>query len=96
MKKKLLIIVLRRYCVVLQKNKNMKLPFLLIIATVKPLTKADSVSKAIESHGGDLYKTADYTFEFRGKNIVFTIKERTILIQLRFKRRFTNTRRHDF
>lgn len=42
------------------------------IATVKPLTKADSIiSKAIESHGGDLYKTADYTFEFRGKKYRF-------------------------
>ncbi|MFC6267824.1 DUF6503 family protein [Frigoriflavimonas asaccharolytica] len=37
-----------------------------------PLSKADSiVNAAIEAHGGDLYKKADYTFSFRDKKYHF-------------------------
>jgi hypothetical protein len=40
--------------------------------TEKQLAKADSiVNQAIEAHGGDLYKTGDYSFEFRGKKYSF-------------------------
>jgi hypothetical protein len=44
----------------------------------KPLSKADSiVNAAIQAHGGKRY-TADYLFEFRGKNIAFKIMEISI------------------
>lgn len=42
------------------------------IAVVKRLSKADSiVNLAIEAHGGDLYKKADYSFTFRDKKYHF-------------------------
>lgn len=42
------------------------------IEAAMPLTKADSiVMKAIEAHGGDLYKKADFSFTFREKNYSF-------------------------
>ncbi|AWG20722.1 hypothetical protein FFWV33_03785 [Flavobacterium faecale] len=42
------------------------------ITTEKPLSKADSiVNTAIEAHGGKLFETADFSFDFRGKKYRF-------------------------
>jgi sucrose-6-phosphate hydrolase SacC (GH32 family) len=67
----------RYYYVSCNKNKNNNDQKNDTIATVKPLTKADSIVKAIESHGGDLYKQPITLLSLEVKNIVFTIKERT-------------------
>ncbi|NIJ44360.1 hypothetical protein FHR24_000799 [Wenyingzhuangia heitensis] len=46
-----------------------------ITNTPKNIKKGEEiVNKAIAAHGGDLYKTASYSFDFRGKEYSFTHK----------------------